>query len=314
MKDPNLLVGMEEPDDAAVYKLTDEIAIIQTVDFFTPLVDDPFLFGQIAAANSLSDVYAMGGKPLTAMNIFCFPAGKMPHSVAKSIIAGGLDIMNKAGCLLVGGHSVMDDEIKYGLSVTGTIHPDKVLTKKGVNNGDAVILTKPLGTGIISTAVKASMYDESSLAAMVESMITLNKTAAEIMQQFPVTACTDVTGFGLLGHLFECLQRSGMGAIIDSQAVPFLEKAYDYASMGLLPGGLYRNRDFYSGHLYGAETVDDVRLQLFFDPQTSGGLLIFVEQSQADGLVSKLKSSGVESAVIIGRITDREPGKITLRQ
>lgn len=310
---PDLLVGIEEPDDAGVYRLTDEIAIIQTMDFFTPVVDDPFTFGQIAACNALSDVYAMGGKPITAMNIFCFPVNKMPHNIAKEIINGGLDIIKKAGCLLVGGHSVVDDEIKYGLSVTGVIHPDKVLKKKNVKNGDVMILTKPLGTGIISTAIKAGMATVASQEQAINSMRTLNKAGLEIPQKFEVSACTDVTGFSLIGHLRECLRFSGCGASIDTKSIPVFEGVYDYAKIGLQPAGLYKNREFYMEYVEKGEDVDDLMFNIVFDPQTSGGLLIFVNEPDTDNVLKELRDSGLEFANVIGKITNENIGKIKIR-
>ena len=309
---PDLLVGIEEPDDAGVYRLTDDIAIVQTMDFFTPVVDDPFTFGQIAACNALSDVYAMGGKPVTAMNIFCFPANKMPHNIAKEIIAGGLDMIKKADCLLVGGHSVMDDEIKYGLSVTGVIHPDKVLTKKAVKAGDIIILTKPLGTGVISTAIKAGMATNESQEQAIKSMTTLNKVGFDISQKFDIKACTDVTGFGLIGHLRECLRFSDFGALINTKKIPFFEGVYDYAQIGLQPVGLYRNRDFYMPYVERCDNLDDLMYNLVFDPQTSGGLLLFVNPSDSEAVLEMLKTSGLESASIIGEITAENVGKIKL--
>jgi len=311
-EDPDLLVGIKEPDDAGVYKLTDTIAIVQTIDFFTPIVDDPFIFGQIAAANSLSDIYAMGAKPLTAMNVFCFPTKKMPQTIAKQIIAGGLDIIKKANCLLVGGHSVIDDEIKYGLSVTGIVNPDKIMTKKAVADEDVIILTKPLGTGVISTAIKAGMADEESLRQAIKSMIMLNKTACEIACDFSVKACTDITGFGLAGHLNECLRFSNLGAEIYTKQIPFFDGVYELASFGLMPEGLYNNRDFYKPYVKKDEAADELLFNLLFDPQTSGGLLLFVKQEKSEKLLEELHSAGIKNAAIIGRVVKNSKNNIMI--
>ncbi len=303
-KDPNLIVGMDEPDDAGVYKLNDEVALIQTVDFFTPIVDDPYIFGQIAACNSLSDVYAMGGKPLTAMNILCFPIKKLGASVAREIIRGGLDKINEAECLLVGGHSVVDEELKYGLSVTGTVHPDRVLTKGGMQEGDRLILTKPIGTGVISTALKGEMAGKDAVEAMVQSMITLNRQAAEALAEVGfVHACTDVTGFGLLGHLHEMLHLSGKCARISLGKVPLLPNALDYASTGLIPGGLHRNMEFYRGKVRNLSGASDAAMELLYDPQTSGGLLIAVKTEKCRDLLAALKKRGLAQVAEIGEVT-----------
>jgi selenide,water dikinase len=302
MDDPNLIVGMERAEDAGVYKLSEDLAIIQTVDFFTPIVDDPYMFGQIAAANALSDVYAMGGKPLTAMNIVCFPIKTMDISVLREILKGGLDKMKEAGVTLVGGHSVEDSELKYGLSVTGTIHPSKVLTNVGAKVGDRLILTKPLGTGIINTAIKGGMATEDSIERVTRCMAGLNKRASEIMQEIGANACTDVTGFGLLGHAFEMIQGTGKGMTIDVASVPVLPEVMNFAKMGMVPGGTYRNREFRINKVDIDTKTSPYIIDILFDPQTSGGLLIAVSEEKAEELVKRLRKEGIEDAAIIGEV------------
>jgi selenide,water dikinase len=303
-------VGIESAEDAGVYKLREDLAIVQTLDFFTPIVDDPYTFGQVAAANSLSDVYAMGGKPIVAMNIVCFPINKMDISILQEILKGGLDKMREAEVLLVGGHSVEDDELKYGLSVTGTIHPEKVLTNKGARIGDKLILTKPLGTGIINTALKGGLADENSVAQTIECMRTLNKKAAELMREVDVHACTDVTGFGLLGHACEMIEGEDVGMVIDSSTVPILPGTEEYAMMGLIPGGTIRNRDFRLFMIERASGISDEKLLILFDAQTSGGLLISVSEQNAYSLLEKLHQEGVREAAIIGEVVSEPKGKI----
>ena len=303
--DSNVIVGLEKADDAGVYKVSDDLAIIQTVDFFTPIVDDPYGFGQIAAANALSDVYAMGGVPKTAMNLVAFPLKDMDMSVLRQIIQGGLDKMREAGVVLVGGHSVEDKELKYGLSVTGFIHPDRVLTKKNLKAGDRLILTKPLGTGIINTAIKGGLASKEITDTVTRLMATLNKDAAEIMEHYPVHACTDITGFGFLGHIAEMVVDSGAGIRIQTDRVPILPQTLDYAGMGLLPAGAYKNREFFERHVGFAPRVDPLIQDILFDPQTSGGLLICVEGNRAHDLLQALKQKGVHDAAIVGQV---EPG------
>lgn len=310
MKDPNLLVGMETPDDAGVYRISDDLALILTLDFFTPIVDDPYDFGQIAVTNALSDVYAMGGRPLLAMNIICFPSKGMDIAILQEILRGGSDKMLEAGVLLVGGHSVDDNEIKYGLSVTGTVHPGRVLKNIGGMPGDAVILTKPLGTGIISTALKADMADKGAERKAIESMKTLNRVSAETMERFFVHACTDVTGFGLMGHACEMIERSGAGMRIFASRVPVFGEALEYARMGLIPGGAYRNREFRLSMIDMGPGVDDSLGHVLFDPQTSGGLLIVLPGTDAADLLKQLHDAGTGEAAIIGEITEGHPGRI----
>ena len=311
--DPNLIAGMERAEDAGVYKLSDELAIIQTVDFFTPIVDDPYWFGQIAAANALSDVYAMGGKPLTALNIVCFPIKTMDISILKEILTGGVDKVHEAGVALVGGHSVEDPELKYGLSITGTVHPGKVVFNTGARVGDRLILTKPLGTGIISTALKNRKADEATVNGAMRSMAALNRKASELMQEAGVTASTDITGFGLLGHAAEMIEGTDTGMVIDSTVVPVLPNAPELARMGMVPGGFQRNRDFRQDMVEIDRKVPDYLADILFDPQTSGGLLIAVAPEKANTLLGRLHGAGIEEAAVIGEIVSAPKGKITVR-
>ena len=308
--DPNLLVGLERADDAGVYRISDKLAMVQTVDFFPPMVDDPYSFGQIAAANALSDVYAMGGVPKTAMNIVAFPAKTMDISILRTIIEGGLDKMREAGVVLVGGHTIEDSELKYGLSVTGFIHPDRILTKKNLQVGDILILTKPVGTGIVATAIKAGLAEQPLIDKVTLAMATLNREAALTMEDFTVHACTDITGFGLLGHLAEMVVDSGCGIRINSANMPIYIEALEWAAMGLIPAGTYNNRDFRGPFVEFAPGVDQCIQDLFFDPQTSGGLLIAVAAGEAEKLVAALKAKGIESAAIIGEVIAEPVEKI----
>jgi selenide, water dikinase len=303
-------VGLDRADDAGVYRISDELALIQTVDFFTPIVDDPYWFGQIAAANALSDVYAMGGTPKTAMNLVAFPVKDMELSVLRQVIQGGLDKLAEAAVVLIGGHSIEDKELKYGLSVTGIVHPAKVLTKKNLRPGDRLVLTKPLGTGIVNTAIKAAMASAELTDRATRLMAALNREAAGIMVNFEIGACTDVTGFGLLGHLAEMVSGSGTGVRIHSGKVPVIAEALEFAAMGLIPAGAYKNREFREPMVAFADTVGRVRQDVLFDPQTSGGLLISVSSRQAEALVAALKDAGIEDAAQIGEVTSGPEEKI----
>jgi selenide,water dikinase len=307
-----VLVGFERSDDAGVYRLTDELALVQTVDFFTPVVDDPYRFGLIAAANALSDVYAMGGRPLCAMNIVTFPAGKMSIDVLRETLRGGLDKLREAGVALVGGHSVTDPELKYGLSVTGVVHPDRIWTNAGARKGDRLVLTKPLGTGIVNTAIKAGEASAAAIEEVVASMARLNRDAASVAARFCVRACTDVTGFGLVGHADEMIRGSGIGVRIDAAALPSFEEAHEHAAMGFLPGGLQRNRDHWKGTLHVAAGVVPFAVDLVCDPQTSGGLLIAIGAEEADALVAALREADVP-AVAIGSFVEDPKERIELR-
>jgi len=304
---------MERAEDAGVYKLSDELAIVQTLDFFTPIVDDPYTFGQVAVVNALSDVYAMGGRPLTAMNIVCFPVKTMDMSILREILAGGLDKMREAGVILVGGHSVEDNELKYGLSVTGVIHPEKVILNTGARVGDRLVLTKSLGTGIINTALKGGLAGEGAISKAIECMVTLNRKAAELITEVEVHACTDVTGFGLLGHACEMIEGTDVGMVVYSSSVPLLPEAESYAQMGLIPGGTIRNRDFRLHMIKVAAEISDVRLLILFDAQTSGGLLISVPDSEAKPLVERMHEHGIHDATIVGEVVDEPKGKIIVK-
>jgi selenide, water dikinase len=308
---PDLLVGMETADDAGVYRLTPEIALIQTVDFFTPVVNDPYTFGQIAAANALSDVYAMGGRPLTALNIVCYPVKTVPKEVLQAIMAGGLNKIHEAGALLVGGHSVDDTELKYGLSVTGVVHPDRVLTNGGAREGDRLILTKPLGTGVIATAMKGRLASPEAEAEAVRVMTALNRLPAACLENLAVHAVTDITGFGLLGHGLEMAAASQVEITLSASQVPVLAAAREYAAMGLMPGGSFANRRFCEQHLQVAPGLDPVLIDLFSDAQTNGGLLLAVAPDQSAALVDCLRDQGTP-ATLIGAVTGQAPGRIRL--
>ncbi len=301
-------MGLDRADDAGVYKISDDLALIQTVDFFTPIVDDPYWFGQIAAANALSDVYAMGGVPKTAMNLVGFPLGKMDLEVLRQILMGGLDKMREADTVLVGGHSVEDAELKYGLSVTGFVHPDKVLTKKNLRAGDRLILTKPLGTGIVNTAIKGGAASQEHIQKVTTLMAELNRTAAEVMREYNVHACTDITGFGLLGHMAEMLCGSKVSFRIDFNSLPVLPEALEFASMGMVPGGAHKNREFRENIVEYSAGITPAKRDILFDPQTSGGLLICCPGDQAVDLLSSLHSRGLHEAAIMGEI-DPSPGE-----
>ncbi len=310
--DSNVLVGFDRSDDAGVYKLSDDIALVQTLDFFTPIVDDPFTFGQIAATNAMSDIYAMGGKPITAMNIVAFPLSKFTLDILSDVLRGGLDIVQKTGAQLLGGHSIDDPEFKYGLSVTGTVHPDKILKNHGLHDGDVIILTKPLGTGIIATAQKADMADKEAVTNSVKAMTALNDVASSLMMKYSVSACTDVTGFGLAGHLKEMLADYSLEIVIDSKELPVLPGIQDNAEMGLLPGGLFRNRD-YIGALIKVEIgVEQYLEDVIFDPQTSGGLLIAVPEKEGTKLIKEMNDNNITDAKIIAKVKKNNNGIIRL--
>ena len=304
------MVGLDRADDAGVYRISKDLALIQTVDFFTPIVDDPYWFGQIAAANALSDVYAMGGAPKTAMNLVAFPLKQMDLSVLRQIIQGGVDKLAEADVVLIGGHSIEDKELKYGLSVNGWVHPTRVLTKKNLKTGDRLVLTKPLGTGIVNTAVKAGMAPPELVESVTHLMAELNRKAAEIMSRFEVHACTDVTGFGLLGHLAEMVSGSGLGVRLISDRVPVIPDALGFAAMGLIPAGAYKNREFREPMIAIAETVERTRQDILFDPQTSGGLLISIREDQSDALVEALRNAGIDQAAHIGEVLKGPEEKI----
>lgn len=305
--DENVIVGLERADDAGVYRVCEELALIQTVDFFTPVVDDPYAFGQIAAANALSDVYAMGGVPKTAMNLVAFPVREMDLAVLRAILQGGIDKIREAEVVLIGGHSVEDKELKYGLSVTGFVHPRRVLTKKNIRPGDRLVLTKPLGTGIVNTAIKAGLAQPDLVERVTRTMAELNRRAAEQLSHFRVHACTDVTGFGLLGHLAEMVSGSGSSVRLTARAVPAFPEALDFARMGLIPAGAHRNREFREAMVEFGEGVPREMQDVLFDPQTSGGLLISLPAEEAEALCGQVRDQG-GTAQEIGEVT-AEPGE-----
>ena len=307
--DPNLLVGFDTSDDAGVYRLSADQALVQTVDFFTPMVDDPFTFGRIAATNALSDVYAMGGRALTALALVCFPQDG-ETSVLAAILRGGLSVMEEAGCLVVGGHSVRDAEIKFGYAVTGLVHPEHVLTNTGARPGDALVFTKALGTGVITTALKQGKAEPAWVEAAIGSMTTLNKRASEVLAGFAVHAATDVTGFGLLGHARELAFGSGVRLHIDTAALHVIPGARQAIELGCIPAGLHSNREFAECVAEGAP-ADNVLRQLIYDPQTAGGLLLAVPAAQASNLVVALHEAGYPHAAEIGRASEGPP-KIVL--
>ena len=303
--DPRLIVGFDTSDDACVYKLTDELAAIHTVDFFTPIVDDPYQFGQIAAANALSDVYAMGGKPALAMNLLCVPTCLSLETVRR-ILEGGHDKAVEAGCIIAGGHTIQDNEPKYGLCVTGYVHPDRILKNVGARPGDVLILTKPLGTGVLTTAAKAEMLGDDAHAAMVQSMSTLNAASSAAAQSVGgLHACTDITGFGLIGHAFEMAHGSGVTIRLHSSALPLFESAESLAEMGIIPAGAYRNMDFVKPHLHVEPSAKQARVDLIADPQTSGGLLLAIQKECADELLAALRPCAPQSAVV-GIVTEKD--------
>ncbi|MEV2910691.1 selenide, water dikinase SelD [Paenibacillus larvae] len=308
---PNLLVGLDTSDDAGVYKLTDELALVQTVDFFTPIVDDPYSFGQIAAANALSDVYAMGGKPLTVFNIVAFPISQLDKSILANILRGAADKVKEAGATLVGGHSIDDKEPKFGLAVTGIVHPDKVRANAGAKPGDQLILTKPIGVGILTTSIKKGQLSREEIERVTRVMTTLNKTAAEAMEPYEVHACTDITGFGLLGHTAEMAKGSDVGVRIDASQVPFLPRVRELADAGFVPGGTKNNYAHLEGSVTFNPALDQVAQWMLCDAVTSGGLLIAASSDHADVLLAALRDRGVQASRI-GEITADHPGHIVV--
>lgn len=309
--DPNLLVGFDKSDDASVYKISDDLALVQTVDFFPPIADDPYTFGAIAATNALSDVYAMGGEPKLALNIMAVPEG-MPKEAVHEMLRGGYDKVYEAGALITGGHSILDPEPKYGLAVTGFVHPDKMLTNSGAKPGDVLLFTKPIGIGILTTAAKAEMLTQELEKRMTGLMMTLNKAARDVMVKYNVHACTDVTGFGMLGHMSEMATGSDVEITLHVDDVDLIPEAYEFAQMGLLPAGMYRNRNFAEKYVDAGET-ELAKQDMLYDPQTSGGLLIAVDPADADALFAELKGT-VPSAQRIGTVSEYRGGaRIFLR-
>ncbi len=309
-KHPNLLVGTETADDAGVYQISEQTALVQTVDFITPIVDDPFLFGQIAATNSLSDVYAMGGKPLTALNIACFPGRSLDLAILTEILRGGLSKIHEAGAVLVGGHTVEDAEIKYGLSVTGTVHPQKIMTNRGARVGDVLILTKALGTGILSTANKAGLAEKGHLQGAIDSMVRLNDKASEAMVEIGAHACTDITGFGFLGHAAEMARACGLSFRFQYPSIPILPGAKEYADQGMIPGGAYCNQRYVGQETSFSGKVPEGERILLFDPQTSGGLLVALAREDGEEFLRRMEEEGVGEASLVGEVIAREKSLI----
>ena len=306
LRDPNLLVGFDKSDDASVYKVTDELALVQTVDFFPPIHDDPYTFGQIAATNALSDVYAMGGEPKLALNIMAIPAD-MPKEAVHEMLRGGYDKAYEAGAIITGGHSILDPEPKYGLAVTGFVHPDRVLTNSGAKPGDVLFLTKPLGIGILTSAAKAEIASPESVALAQKLMMTLNRGARDVMVKYRVHACTDVTGFALLGHCTEMAQGSDVEIHLNISEMDLIPESLEFARMGVLPEGMYRNRAFAEPHVDAGEVELAVQ-DMLYDPQTSGGLLIAVDPLDADAMFEELRDA-VPSAQRIGTVEEYRGGK-----
>ncbi len=308
-KNNNILVGMETSDDAVVYKINNDIALIQTLDFFPSPVDDPYTFGLIAAANSLSDVYAMGGEPITAMNIVAFPLCKLEVNILKEILHGGSEKLLEAGCAFAGGHSIDDSEPKYGLSVTGIVHPKKILRNFGAHIGDVLLLTKPIGCGVLLTAARGNMFKEGVQAA-IKSMISLNKQAAQIIKKYKVNACTDITGFGLLGHLYEMVSASSVNAVLEWEKIKFFPQAIEAAKMGFLSAAVYSNRKYYKFINFNKNVPGEIQ-DLLFDPQTSGGLLFSVKQNEIKNILKDFDEKNMDISVI-GYIKEKGKGEINV--
>ena len=312
LTDPRILVDASTRDDAAVYQLTPDRALVATVDFFTPIVDDAYDFGRIAAANAFSDVYAMGGTPLLALNLVGWPRDKLPYELLGDVLRGGADIAREAGAFVLGGHSVDDPEPKYGMVAIGEVHPDRIVTLARAQAGDALVLTKPIGTGVLTTALKRDLLTAADLVPAVKSMATLNAGAARAMLATGVHAATDVTGFGLIGHLHNMLAASGVAAELDASAVPLLRRAAEVVERGAIPGGTKRNREALAAHVNFAAGVTETTRVLLFDAQTSGGLLIAVPPERADALIAALRREGTPAAARIGRLVAGRPGAIAI--
>ncbi len=307
-------MGLDTRDDAGVYQVRDDLALVQTVDFFTPIVDDPYDFGQIAVANALSDAYAMGATPLTALNIVGFPIATLDRALLAGILKGGWEKAREAGVAILGGHSVKDPEVKYGMAVTAVVHPERIIRNSTARPGDLLILTKPIGTGILATALKNELLEEELLELITASMKQLNKTAAEVMPEYRVTACTDVTGYGLLGHLHEMMEGSRTSALLSAEKIPLFPKVLEYSSRGQVPGGLKENKRYLEPFLSLASDLDGNVYNALCDPQTSGGLLISVPAELAESCVRHLRDSGLQSAGIIGEVTDRREKSIVVEK
>lgn len=308
---PSLLVGLDRRDDAAIYKIRDDLALIQTLDFFTPMIDDPFVFGQIAATNALNDVYAMGGTPFLALNIVCYPQCE-DMEVLGQILAGGLSKVQEAGAVLAGGHTVDDNEPKYGLSVSGMVHPDQIVDNAGARTGDVLFLTKPLGNGVVSTAIKAQMVSDEAYQEAIKWMAMLNKEAAQVMQEVGVHAATDITGFGLIGHLYEMAAASNKAVELYASHLEFMTGAVEYANLGLIPGGAYTNRDYLAAKVEYKDEIKGVLRELLFSPETAGGLLIAVNEQKAEQLRTGLQQKGCR-CFQVGKVTGDEFRPIKIR-
>jgi selenide, water dikinase len=301
-QDPNLLVGFGSSDDAGVYRLTDEIAIVTTADFITPPVDDPYLFGQIAAANAISDVYAMGGKPLTCLNLVGFPSRKLPPGILHGIVAGALDKVTESGAVLAGGHTTEDDEPKFGLSVVGVVHPQKIWTNSNAKPGDALVLTKPIGSGVLFNANRKKLVSPQAMKECIDILITLNKTSAEVMKDFEIHSVTDITGFGLAGHCFEMAGASQVTIDIEVDKIPIMREALEMYQKGITTGMNSSNRELVKGHTVIKKVLPSRHQEILFDPQTSGGLMVALPADQSETLLKKLHQHGVTKANIIGKV------------
>ena len=312
-EDPRVLVSADTCDDAGVFKISDDLALVQSVDVFTPSVDDPYTFGQIAAANSVSDIYAMGGSPLTALSIIGFPIEIMSHRIMNQILRGGVDKMKEAGVSIVGGHSIKDNEVKFGFAVTGTIDPKKIITNNKAKPGDILVLTKPIGTGVIGFASQIGKASAESLNTISRSMAELNKIPAEIMMEMKVRTATDVTGFGLMGHLSEIAAQSKVTIEIFVDQVPVFDGIFDYIRQGMISGAIERNKEFASLYVTTSPEVKEERETVLYDPQTSGGLLIAIHPDGAEELVSRLKKKGIDFTTIIGSVVSKSDGQIILK-
>lgn len=311
-KHPDLLVSMDTLDDAGVYRINEQTALVQTVDVLTPIVDDPYDYGCIVAANSLSDVYAMGGQPLTALNIIGFPLGKISHQVVSEILRGGAEKVKEAGAIIVGGHTIRDPEVKYGLAVTGVVHPQRIITNGQAKVGDILILTKPLGIGLITTANMNKPVPDDLLRRITRSMTTLNKTASEVMLKIGVNACTDVTGFGLFGHAYEIAYESKVSLEISVDRVPLFEEAKTFARQNMMPGGSFSNKKYYGQFVKVPPDIPEDIQDVCFDAQTSGGLLMAVANEKVDAMLKELHNQGVKDAAIIGEVVPKQAEAILL--
>ncbi|MGC9375833.1 MAG: selenide, water dikinase SelD [Bacteroidales bacterium] len=313
-QDVNILIDTKNSDDAAVYKINNETALVQTLDFFTPIVNNPYDFGAIAAANALSDIYAMGAKPIFALNIVGFPSNRLPMEVLQQILKGAHDKAKEAEISIIGGHTIDDPEPKYGMVVSGIVHPDKILSNANAKEGDAIILTKPIGLGIITTALKRGLADKTVEDYAIKIMKTLNKTAADVITNFNINACTDVTGFGLLGHLSEITQASKIDAVIFSNKVPIIKETWDFATSNIIPGGSKNNLTYFSKHIEWKEQISEIEKIILSDAQTSGGLLFTVSQNKKEQVLKQLKEAGIEEASHIGNFTQKGEGKIIVHK